>query len=79
MIFPQTLRPELVPFANALSNTSIRLLGSVSGPLVLGMLLDTYESSGTSAIQICYTLVSVFSMGLAVIFAALALRSHVLL
>jgi MFS family permease len=79
MIFPQTLRPELVPFANALSNTSIRLLGSVSGPLVLGMLLDTYESSGTSAIQMCYTLVSVFSMGLAVIFAALALRSHVLL
>ncbi|CUF96084.1 MFS transporter, putative [Bodo saltans] len=76
MIFPQILKQEHVPFANALSNTSIRLLGSVNGPLVLGMLLDVYGSSGTTAVQMCYTAVSIFSMGLAVVFAALSLQSQ---
>lgn len=76
MIFPQTLPHELVPFANALSNTSIRLLGSVTGPLVLGFLLDVLSSRGPSAVQWCYTGVSLFSMGSALAFAVFALRSY---
>lgn len=75
MIFAQLLPPHLVPFANAFSNASVRLLGSVPGPIALGALLDLVGSANLERVQHCYLAVGLFSLASATMFILLALKS----
>lgn len=76
MVFSHLLETQIVPFANALSNTALRLFGSVTGPLVLGALLDTIgrEDEPIENVQLCFLFVGVVSMGCAAAASLVALQ-----
>jgi hypothetical protein len=73
MIFPMIFdKPHVVPYANGLSNVVVKLAGSMTGPVVLGALLDQRASISPGG---AFLAVGVLAGGAALLCAVMALRA----